>query len=197
GSAGGSVGRIPIMRCLPQICVAFGEAGTPTLDKFRKGSAANFIIYEAPGIGMPIKISLNGFAAAYTAIGQLLSGPTTLMVSLLEKAQVSRSEATLIPDSALKGADDGELFVEQRLSEHAVFDDGRLKSASFDEAQGFGLRVVSGETQGYSHSTEVSAAARSRASDVCRSIIAGPSSGIWAAPSRTNRQLYVAQNPSE
>src|SRR5690242_5969421 len=119
------------------------------------------------------------------------------MISLLEKAQVSRSEATLILDSALKGADDGELFVEQRLSEHAVFDDGRLKSASFDEAQGFGLRVVSGETQGYSHSTEVSAAAMKRASDICRTIVSGPSSGLWTAPSRTNRQLYVAKNPSD
>lgn len=68
---GGAVGRIPFMRCLPQICVAFGEAGNQTLDKFRKGSAANFIIYEAPGIGMPIKVSLNGFAAAYTALGKL------------------------------------------------------------------------------------------------------------------------------
>ncbi len=68
---GGAVGRIPFMRCLPQICVAFGEAGAQTLDKFRKGTAANFIIYEAPGIGMPIKISLNGFAAAYTALGKL------------------------------------------------------------------------------------------------------------------------------
>jgi invasion protein IalB len=68
---GGAVGRIPFMRCLPQICVAFGEAGNQTLDKFRKGTAANFIIYEAPGLGMPIKISLNGFAAAYTALGKL------------------------------------------------------------------------------------------------------------------------------
>jgi invasion protein IalB len=68
---GGAVGRIPFMRCLPQLCVAFGEAGGPTLDKFRKGTAANFIIYEAPGIGMPIKISLNGFAAAYQALGKL------------------------------------------------------------------------------------------------------------------------------
>jgi invasion protein IalB len=68
---GGAVGRIPFMRCLPQICMAFGEAGTQTLDKFRKGTAANFIIYEAPGIGMPIKISLNGFADAFKALGSL------------------------------------------------------------------------------------------------------------------------------
>jgi invasion protein IalB len=67
---GGAVGRIPFMRCLPQICVAFGEAGNQTLDKFRKGTAANFIVYEAPGIGLPVKISLNGFAAAYTDLGK-------------------------------------------------------------------------------------------------------------------------------
>jgi TldD protein len=119
------------------------------------------------------------------------------MISLLEEAQVSRSEAGQILDSALKGADDGELFVERRLTEQAVFDDGRLKSASFDEAQGFGLRVVSGETQGYSHSTEVSAAAMKRASGICRTIISGASSDSWPAPPRTNRRLYAAQNPSD
>ncbi len=119
------------------------------------------------------------------------------MISLLEKADVSRAEASAILDSALKGADDGELFVEQRLSEQAVFDDGRLKSASFDEAQGFGLRVVSGETQGYSHSTELSAAAMKRAAGICRTIISASSGGIAAAPARTNREFYVAQNPSD
>jgi TldD protein len=119
------------------------------------------------------------------------------MISLLEKAEVGRSEASAILDSALTGADDGELFVEQRLSEQAVFDDGRLKSASFDEAQGFGLRVVSGETQGYSHSTELSAAAMKRAADICRTIVSASSSAIMAAPARTNRELYLAQNPSD
>ncbi|MFZ5676786.1 MAG: metalloprotease TldD [Pseudomonadota bacterium] len=119
------------------------------------------------------------------------------MISLLDKAGIGRGEAARILDSALKGADDGELFVEQRLSEQAVFDDGRLKSASFDEAQGFGLRVVSGETQGYSHSTELSATAMKRAADICRTIIGGPASAIAAAPARTNRELYPAQNPSD
>src|SRR5439155_22419332 len=119
------------------------------------------------------------------------------MISLLEKAEVGRNEASAILDSALKGADDGELFVEQRRSEQAVFDDGRLKSASFDEAQGFGLRVVSGETQGYSHSTELSAAAMTRAAQICRTIVSASTSAVMAAPARTNRELYVAQNPSD
>jgi len=61
---GNAVGRVPFTRCMPQICMAFAEASPETLDKLKKGSEANFIIYEAPGIGLPMKLSLNGFTAA-------------------------------------------------------------------------------------------------------------------------------------
>ncbi len=44
-----------------------------------------------------------------------------------------------------------------------TFDDGRLKSASYDSGEGFGLRVVAGETAGYAHAAEVSEAAIGRA----------------------------------
>ena len=64
---------------------------------------------------------------------------------------------------ALQGADDGELFVEKRETQGFSFDDGKLKAASFDESQGFGLRSVTGETAAYAHSTEISAAALKRA----------------------------------
>jgi invasion protein IalB len=62
---GGAVGRVPFTRCLPQVCMAFAEASPDTLAKLRKGGGANFIIYEAPGLGLPMKISLNGFSAAF------------------------------------------------------------------------------------------------------------------------------------
>ena len=72
-------------------------------------------------------------------------------------------EDALDPDAALAvlreataGADDGELFLERRRSESLVFDDGRLKNAGYDAAEGFGLRAVRGETAGYAHSTEIS-----------------------------------------
>jgi invasion protein IalB len=68
---GGAVGRVPFTRCLPQVCIAFAEATRDTLDKLKKGTAANFIIYEAPGLGLPLKISLNGFSAAYGALDNL------------------------------------------------------------------------------------------------------------------------------
>ena len=62
--------------------------------------------------------------------------------------------ADLVKD-ALAGADDGELFLEYRQSESVSLDDGRIKSASFDTVQGFGLRAVSGEATGYAHASEL------------------------------------------
>ena len=68
---GEAVGRVPFTRCLPQVCIAFAEASAPTLDKMKKGAKANFIIYEAPGIGMSMELSLKGFTAALNNLEQL------------------------------------------------------------------------------------------------------------------------------
>lgn len=43
-----------------------------------------------------------------------------------------QDEALAVLQSATAGAEDGELFVERRKSESLVFDDGRLKTASYD-----------------------------------------------------------------
>lgn len=96
---------------------------------------------------------------------------------------------------ALHGLDDGELFLEYALSESFSFDDGRLKSASFDTGRGFGLRGVAGETSAYAHSTDLSEAAIQRAAETINAIRAGHA-GVWAdAPVRTNRHLYPDDNP--
>ena len=47
--------------------------------------------------------------------------------------------------AATLGADDGELFIERKRSEAIVLDDGRIKTASYDASEGFGLRAVRGE----------------------------------------------------
>ena len=46
--------------------------------------------------------------------------------------------------AAADGADDGELFLERRRAESIVLDDGRIKQATYDASQGFGLRAVRG-----------------------------------------------------
>ncbi len=98
---------------------------------------------------------------------------------------------------ATDGADDGELFFERRRSEALVFDDGRVKTASYDAAEGFGLRAVRGETAGYAHSTEITEAAIKRAVKTAR-LAVGDGGGTWAeAPAPTNQRLYTDQNPMD
>lgn len=65
---GAAVGRVPFTRCMPQVCMAFAEATPDTLAKLKKGKQANFIIYEAPGMGLPMKLSLEGFSASLAAL---------------------------------------------------------------------------------------------------------------------------------
>ena len=96
---------------------------------------------------------------------------------------------------AAAGADDGELFLERRHAEVLVFDDGRIRNASYDASEGFGLRAVRGETAGYAHSTEISEASLLRASETAR-LAVGDGGGILADPPRpTNRRLYTDADP--
>jgi TldD protein len=116
--------------------------------------------------------------------------------SLLESAEVDRARAQTILEQALHGADDGELFVERSESESLVFDDGRLKSAAYDASEGFGLRVVAGETAGYAHASEISEPAIARAADAAALAKRGRS-GVIAAegPRATNAKLYGEDDP--
>jgi invasion protein IalB len=68
---GAAVGRAPFVRCRPQICEAYAEISPESLGKMQKGTAANFIIYEAPGLGIPMKVSLEGFSAALENLNTL------------------------------------------------------------------------------------------------------------------------------
>ncbi len=111
------------------------------------------------------------------------------------RAGLDRSRLQSIVDKALRGADDGELFLEYCQSESLSFDDGRLKSACFDTTQGFGLRSVAGEAAGYAHASELSEEAIKRAAGTVKAVHAGRAGVMAAGPSRTNRRLYDEINP--
>ncbi|MEM9169551.1 MAG: metalloprotease TldD [Pseudomonadota bacterium] len=98
-------------------------------------------------------------------------------------------------DDALGQADDGELYVENSRSESFVFDDNRLKSASYSVDQGFGLRAVSGETTGYAHAAELSQAALVRAADAVKGVYGGRAGVAAEPPARTNARLYPDESP--
>lgn len=110
---------------------------------------------------------------------------------------LERGRVTRLVEDALGRCDDGELFLEYRLSESFAFDDGRLKAASYDTTQGFGLRAVAGESTGYAHASEFSEPALKRAADAVQVVKSGHSGLAAAPPHGTNRTLYGADNPLE
>ena len=96
---------------------------------------------------------------------------------------------------AVAGADDGELFLERRRSEVMSFDDGRLRAASYDASEGFGLRAVRGETAGYAHSTEISERSLRRAVETARLAVGAGGGTLADAPQATNLKLYGDADP--
>ncbi len=108
---------------------------------------------------------------------------------------MNRSAVERAVDDALFGADDGELFLEYRQSESLTWDDGKLKNASFDTTQGFGLRSVSGETTGYAHAVDLNEKAILRAKDTVRAVQAGHTGIMSEPPVGTNMLLYNDDNP--
>ncbi len=97
--------------------------------------------------------------------------------------------------AATAGADDGELFLERRRSEALVLDDGRIKTASYDASEGFGLRAVKGEVAGYAHSTHITESALVRAAETERLAVGDGGGTLADSPIGTNRHLYTDADP--
>ncbi len=115
--------------------------------------------------------------------------------SLIDRAGLDRGKVRELIGKGLAGADDGELFLEYRQSEMLVFDNNRLKQATYDTAQGFGLRAVKDEAVGYAHASDLSEAALARAVDAVRAVKGGYGGTYAEPPGRTNRKLYGDDNP--
>ena len=122
--------------------------------------------------------------------------------SLPEASRFRPFETLLDRDSALgtlreavAGADDGELFLERRRSESLVLDDGRIRNATYDAAEGFGLRAVRGDVAGYAHSTQVTESALRRAAATARLAVGDGGGTLAEAPVGTNRHLYGDFDP--
>jgi TldD protein len=112
--------------------------------------------------------------------------------TLLDQAQ-----ALSILQNATAGADDGEIFFERRTSEGIVLDDGRIRNATYDASEGFGLRAVRGETAGYAHSTEISESSLMRAAETARLAVGAGGGTLADAPRATNVKLYTDENPMD
>nr|WP_295837886.1 metalloprotease TldD [uncultured Azospirillum sp.] len=111
------------------------------------------------------------------------------------RAGMDRARVEGVVQDALHSADDGELYLEYAQSESLGWDDGKLKSASFDTTQGFGLRAIAGEATGYAHASNLSEEAIRRAAATVRAVQAGHTGTLAEPPAGTNRALYIPDNP--
>lgn len=102
--------------------------------------------------------------------------------------------ALRLTQDALGRAEDGELYLQYAHSEAFGFDDGRLKTASYNNHSGFGLRAVSGEQTAFAQGNALSADAIRRAAATMALI--DPARQAKAPPPRgNNRHLYTAADP--
>ena len=108
--------------------------------------------------------------------------------------ELTPERAQALTADALDRADDGELFLQYRRSEAFGFDDGRLKTASYDTNAGFGLRAVSGETTAFAHASELTEAAIRRAGETM-ALIDPSATPREPAPQGTNARLYTDTDP--
>ncbi len=118
--------------------------------------------------------------------------------SILETSEVGTADALAILQSALHGADDGELFLERSESEMLVFDDGRLKSASLRRHRG--LRPArGGGREGAATPTPARSAPPRSAAPQMRRPTSWPSAAMRArsptARARPTRKLYGEDDP--
>ena len=114
--------------------------------------------------------------------------------SFLYRDSLDPDAAQRLAAETLARADDGELYLQYRRAEAFGFDDGRLKTASYDTNAGFGLRAVSGEMTAFAHANELSEAAIRRAGETMALI--DPSAAAKAPPpARTNQRLYTDTDP--
>src|SRR5262245_60026626 len=103
--------------------------------------------------------------------GAVMTNPAT--TSLLDRANLDRDAVRREVARGLSGADDGELFLEYGQTEALMFDNGRLKQATYDTSQGFGLRAVKDDAVGYAHSSDVSLPVLIRAADAVAAVRGG------------------------
>jgi TldD protein len=82
-------------------------------------------------------------------------------------------------DAALRtGGDLAELFVEDKSSSNALFDDGKVENLSSGRDRGAGIRVIVGDTTGFAHTADLSEAGLAEAAEAAAAAARGGGGGV-------------------
>ena len=107
-------------------------------------------------------------------------------------------EATL--QRALAGGGDfADVFVEDRASTSATYDDGKVEEMRSSRSRGAGIRVVRGETTGFAHTSDLSADGLRAAADAAAAAAAAGGPGTKVAPlvEQSSNRPHVVQTLPE
>src|SRR5262245_53091342 len=99
--------------------------------------------------------------------------------------------------SALSRVDHADVYLEYRVNEELVLEEGAVKKASRHVSQGAGIRAQSGERTGYAHTDDVSLNTLEEAARQARAIAERASSSAVVAvdTGRTPHDLYRLAEP--
>ncbi len=84
-------------------------------------------------------------------------------------------------DTALRtGGELAEVFVEDKSSSNAVFDDGKVENLTSGRERGAGIRVIVGETTGFAHTADLSEAGLREAAEAAAAAARSGGGGVRA-----------------
>src|SRR5919197_5046420 len=114
-----------------------------------------------------------------------------------DRFNVTPSVMERLLGSALKGrVDDADIYLEYRVNEELVLEEGTVKKASRHVSQGAGVRAQAGTRTGYAHADDISLTNLEEAARQARAIADRASaSGVLAVPSRRPHDLYTLAEP--
>jgi TldD protein len=114
----------------------------------------------------------------------------------LKMLGVSKKDLKKVVKDALRGAQDGELFLQKLEASGLVWNDGRIESSSFYSDEGFGLRRVEGMRTGYVSSDIITVESIKKSGEELREVFAGGK--MYASAKKFSPQpLYPQEIPAE
>lgn len=116
---------------------------------------------------------------------------------LLSPAALSEGQLVQVLDDALDcKIDAADLFLQNSYEESWFLENGIVKSASYDQDQGFGLRAMSGDTVGFAFANDFDLKTLSNAAQNARTIARGSRShALNLSRHAPTPDLYSSKNP--
>ena len=98
-------------------------------------------------------------------------------------------------DKLLSPYDDGELFVEEVFTENILLDDNKIKSSTFDNDKGFGIRTVKNDEIKFYHNSEVNEDTLKKGIKLIKTNRSINTEKLNKKFIKTNKNLYDNTNP--